>query len=76
MEQGANIIIIGQAEPERTAEYAKRNKLSRTILSDSSNKVYQGYGLLEGDVSQILYGLPKFSYQDGIDLMEVRKATD
>lgn len=74
--QGVNIVIIGQAEPERSAQYAERNQITNAVLSDPDYKVYTAYGLLDGDISQVLYGGPKLSYEDGVELMKSRFDTD
>ncbi len=76
VQQGVNIVIIGQAEPERSAEYAQRNQITTTVLSDPDYKVYRAYGLLDGETSQILYGAPKLSFEDGVELMQSRLNTD
>lgn len=55
----ANVVIIGQGEPERAAYYAKRYQLeSFPILCDPSTEAYFAYGLLEGKESQILFDAP------------------
>lgn len=56
---GANVVIVGQAEPERSAYYARKYELKDfTILSDPDFDAYFAYGLLEGKESQILFDAP------------------
>jgi peroxiredoxin len=56
---GANIVIIGQGEPERGAAYAAKYNLPPIpILSDPELQVYAAYGLLEGKPSQIVFDAP------------------
>jgi peroxiredoxin len=54
--EGAQIVIVGQGEPERAAVYAKKYKLPPVpVLSDPTFMMYQTYGLLEGKPSQIVF---------------------
>ncbi|MGB3221085.1 MAG: peroxiredoxin-like family protein [Anaerolineae bacterium] len=56
---GANIVIIGQGEPERATAYAMKYNLPPiAILSDPELRVYAAYGLLEGKPSQIVFDAP------------------
>jgi peroxiredoxin len=55
LEFGANIVVIGQGEPERAAAYAERNKIACPVLCDPTFQVYQSYDLLEGKTSQVLF---------------------
>ncbi len=45
---GANVIIVGQGEPERAARYAERQGIDVSILVDPDRRGYEAYGLLEG----------------------------
>ena len=57
---GANVVIIGQGEPERAAAYAEKYSLSHVpILCDPEFRVYQAYGLLDGKPSQIVFDAPE-----------------
>jgi peroxiredoxin len=64
---GANVVIIGQGEPERTAAYIQRHKLPGPVLCDPTYKVYQAFDLLEGKPSQIVYDAPDELLQCDID---------
>jgi peroxiredoxin len=55
---GANLVVIGQGEPERAALYAKINHIPCPILCDPTYKVYEAYDLLEGRASQVLFDAP------------------
>ena len=75
---GANVLIIGQGEPERAAAYAKKYELPELpILCDPDFAAYEEYGLVEGKPSQILFDAPdKFLDRDleaGLNLVEERQ---
>ncbi len=55
IELGANVIVIGQGEPERAKAYAEKFGLPCPVLCDPSFKVYAAYDILEGKTSQILF---------------------
>jgi peroxiredoxin len=52
---GANVIAIGQGEPERAAAYARQHDLPCPMLCDPTCKVYEAYDLLEGKPSQLVF---------------------
>ena len=52
---GANVVVIGQGEPERAALYASKNKIHGPVLCDPQFKVYEAYDLLEGQPSQVFF---------------------
>lgn len=76
---GANVVVIGQGEPERTAAYALKYELPPLpLLCDPNYEVYTAYGLVEGKPSQLLFDAPD-EYQDldhdaGMSLAESRRA--
>lgn len=55
---GADVIIVGQGEPERAARYRDRQQLEVPILCDLDRSVYAAYGLLQGTAAQILFDAP------------------
>jgi len=56
---GANIVIIGQGEPERATAYAMKYNLPPIpILCDPELRVYTAYGLLECKPSQLVFDAP------------------
>ncbi|MEK9613644.1 MAG: peroxiredoxin-like family protein [Flavobacteriaceae bacterium] len=71
---GVQIVIIIQAEPERTAFYAKEQGLKGQLLSDPNYEVYRSYGLLDGNGPQIL-GTADIDYSIGEELQQDRKGT-
>jgi peroxiredoxin len=77
---GANVVIIGQGEPERAAVYIQNRQISCPVLCDPTYKVYQAYDLLEGKPSQIVFNAPdKFLQCDleaGISLQKSRHGTE
>jgi peroxiredoxin len=77
-EAGANVLIIGQGEPERAAAYAQKYDLpALPILCDPEFDSYKAYGLVEGKPSQILFDAPEeFLDRDldaGMSLAEERR---
>jgi peroxiredoxin len=56
---GANVVVIGQGEPERSAAYAERYELPCEVLCDPDYRAYEAYGLVEGQPSQILFDAPE-----------------
>jgi len=80
IELGANVIVIGQGEPERAAAYAEKNKISCPVLCDPTYKVYQAYDLLEGKTFQILFDAPdeylKCDLEAGKNLQDSRHGTE
>jgi peroxiredoxin len=78
LELGANVVLIGQGEPERATAYAVRYGLPPVpILCDTEARAYEAYGLLEGQPSQILFdaseALLDRDLQAGLDLMTTRR---
>lgn len=55
---GANVIAIGQGEPERAAWYKTKFSVPCPILVDPDEHVYKAYGLLETS-PWLLLGKPK-----------------
>jgi peroxiredoxin len=56
---GANLVIVGQGEPERAARYRHEHGLPCPILCDPNRELYRAYGLREGDVPHILFDAPE-----------------
>lgn len=52
---GAQIVAVGQGEPERTAAVAQRRGYPFPVLCDPDRRAYEAYGLPEGSVAQILH---------------------
>ena len=80
LELGANVVVIGQGDPERAAAYAGQNKITCPVLCDPTFKVYQAYDLLEGKTSQILFDAAdeylKCDLDAGRQLLESRHGTE
>ena len=75
---GANVVIVGQGEPERASAYAVRYSLPAVpMLCDTQAVAYEAYGLLEGQPSQILFDASKSlldrDLQAGLDFMSARR---
>ena len=75
---GANVVVVGQGEPERATAYAVRYNLPPVpILCDTQARAYEAYGLLEGQPSQILFDAPEAlldrDLQAGVEFMESRR---
>lgn len=77
---GANVVIIGQGEPERAAAYIQNHKIPCPVLCDPTYKVYQAYDLLEGKPSQLIYNTPdrllQRNFEAGVDLQKSRHGTE
>lgn len=67
---GANVVIVGQGEPERAAAYRERYEIPCPILCDPDRKYYRAYGLPEGQVSQILFDAPQDFWTHGRSIGE------
>lgn len=80
LEAGANVVIVGQGEPDRAAAYKEKQELACPILCDPHRRLYQAYGLLEGTTAQVLFDAPdEFLRRDpqaGMDLMTSRRDSD
>jgi len=80
LELGANVVVIGQGEPERASAYAEKNKISCPVLCDPTFTVYQAYDLLEGKPSQIVFDASdeylKCDLEAGKQLKESRHGTE
>jgi len=74
---GANVVVIGQGEPERAAAYAQKYGLPCPVLCDPDFRAYEAYGLLEGKPSQIVYDAPeeflRRDYEAFLQLAEPRR---
>jgi len=79
VKQGANVVVVGQGEPERTTYYIKNHNLPGTFLCDPTYMAYQAYDLLEGKTSQILFDAADAflhcDYKSGSNLQQSRLGT-
>ena len=77
---GANVVVIGQGEPERAAAYIQKHDLPCTVLCDPTYQVYQLYDLLEGKPSQIVFDAPdeflQCDFDAGANLQKSRQGTE
>jgi peroxiredoxin len=55
---GAEVVVVGQAEPERTAAYRDAQQLDVPFLCDPDEQVYRAYGLNEFSVPEVLFDAP------------------
>lgn len=80
IDQGANVVIIGQGEPERAAAYIQNRNIPCPVLCDPTYKAYQAYDLLEGKPSQVVYNAPdkllQCDLEAGISLQTSRHGTE
>jgi peroxiredoxin len=78
-ELGANVVIIGQGEPERAAAYARQYSVPCPMLSDPTRKVYEAYDILEGKPSQVVFDaaddLLRKKFESGAALQASRHGT-
>ena len=56
---GANVVIVGQGVPAQAAAYAREHELGCPILTDPDESAYRSYGLVEGQISQVLFDAPE-----------------
>lgn len=56
---GANVAVIGQGEPERSASWADQHGIECPVLCDPGYNGYRAYGIKEGQVSQLLFDAPE-----------------
>ncbi|MFQ5951472.1 MAG: peroxiredoxin-like family protein, partial [Candidatus Geothermarchaeales archaeon] len=56
---GANVVVIGQGEPERATAYAAKYGIPCLVLCDPEFQAYEAYGLLEGKPLLFLYDAPE-----------------
>ncbi|MGD8752385.1 MAG: peroxiredoxin-like family protein [Anaerolineales bacterium] len=74
---GANVVAIGQGEPERSFTFAQLKNLPCPLLSDPKRDAYQAFNILEGKPSQVAYGLSdeflKCDYQVAAEVQETRR---
>jgi peroxiredoxin len=77
---GANVVVIGQGEPERSAEYARKRNIPCPVLCDPTYHVYEAYDLLEGFPSQVFFDesdeLQRCDLEAGRKLWESRLGTE
>jgi peroxiredoxin len=59
---GARVVAICQAEPERARAVAERRRYQFPLLCDPELSAYRAFGLLEGQVAQVLHD---FAWQPG-----------
>ena len=58
-EVGLDVVIIGQADPVRTAAYQREHGLDVPMLCDPTLEIYRAYGLVDATVSQVLFDAPE-----------------
>jgi len=56
---GAEVVVVGQGEPERAAAYRDRNGLDCTFLCDTEEHGYRAYALTEFTVPEVLFDAPE-----------------
>ncbi len=80
VELGATVVVIGYGEPARAAAYAKRHEIPCLVLCDPAFQAYQGYDLLEGKPSQIVFDATDAHLQCDVsawkELVESRQGTE
>lgn len=64
---GAQVAIVGQAEPERAKAYADKHGLPCPVLCDPEFRVYRAFGLREGHAAQVVYDAPEEYWANDLD---------
>jgi peroxiredoxin len=59
LDAGAEVVVVGQAEPERSTAYAEQHGIGCTVLCDPEYGAYEAYGLVEALPAQILFDAPE-----------------
>lgn len=74
---GAEVVVIGQGEPERAAAYREEQNLDCTFLCDTEEEAYRRYGLTEFTVPEVLFDAPEefwsHSKEVGEDFLSSRR---
>lgn len=52
---GAQVVAVGQGEPERTAAMVSRRGYPFAVLSDADRSAYRAFGLLQGTPAQVIH---------------------
>jgi peroxiredoxin len=55
----AEVVVIGQGEPERAAAYREQHGIDCTFLCDTEEEAYRAYGLSEFTVPEVLFDAPE-----------------
>lgn len=55
---GCIVVIVGQAGPDRSANYRDRNGIACPILCDPKEIAYRAFDVLEGTTAQVLFDAP------------------
>lgn len=75
---GADVVVIGQGEPDRAAAYAEKYGLPCPVLCDPERRAYDAYGPLDFQPSEVLYDaseeLQRLDLEAGTRLAEERRA--
>ena len=56
---GAEVVVVGQGEPERAAAYRDQYGIDCTFLCDAEEEGYRRYGLTEFAIPEILFDAPE-----------------
>ena len=59
LKAGAQVVIVGQAEPERAKTYSEKHQLPCPVLCDPELRAYRAFGLREGYAAQVVYDAPE-----------------
>jgi peroxiredoxin len=77
---GAQVLVIGYGDPQRAAEYARRNEIPCPVLCDPGLEAYNAYDLPEGKPSQIVFDAEDGHLRCEVDawkkLVESREGTE
>jgi peroxiredoxin len=76
-EAGLEVLVIGQGDAIRAAAYKEEYGIPTRVLVDGTLDAYRAYGLVEGDVSQLLFDAPEsmwsHSREVGLDFIAARR---
>lgn len=76
--EGASVVMVFQAEPERTKVVAERRGYPRPVLCDPERMAYRAFDVLEGEPPQVIYDwdIPLGDLRVGEELIESRRGTE
>ncbi len=74
---GAEVVVVGQGEPERASAYREEQAIDCTFLCDTEEEGYRAYGLTEFTVPEVLFDAPEefwsHSKEVGEDFLAARR---
>lgn len=67
VEAGAQVVVVGQARPERAQEYREKHHIPCPVLCDPDFRAYRAFGLREGYAAQVVYDAPEMYWANDLE---------